>query len=107
MIDGFGVGGLAAQHVDRLTGRQADFEAGILAGHQQARSTLVVAIRVQQVVATGLGSLTQGEGCNGGVGNVMQKILQAPCQAPTDLSLADPSRRQPWRRRAQCQIAGS
>ena len=38
---------------------------------------------------------------------MLHEVLQAPTQAPADFSLADSSLRQPWRRRAQCQIAGS
>ncbi|MNH25213.1 hypothetical protein D3C79_851920 [compost metagenome] len=107
LIDRFGIGGLAAQHVDGLAGSEAGIEARVFAGHQVTGRAFAVAVRVQQVVATRLGGLAQVEGGNAEIGSVLHEVLQAPTQAPANLSHTGSSLRRPWRRRAQCQFTSS
>ncbi|MNN22390.1 hypothetical protein D3C81_1357470 [compost metagenome] len=61
LIDGFGIGSLAAQHVDGLACAEAGIQARVFAGHQVTGRAFAVALRVKQVVTTGLGSLAQVE----------------------------------------------
>ncbi|MCY1429345.1 hypothetical protein D9M71_452600 [compost metagenome] len=93
LVDGFGISGFAAQHVDGLARAQAAADAGVMAAHQRPCGTGRVATGLQQVVAASLGLFArQGQAaqvCFVDSGHIdLQAATQLPGVRPERLSVS-------------------
>ncbi|MCY1434209.1 hypothetical protein D9M71_502630 [compost metagenome] len=90
LVDGFGIGRFAAQHVDGLGSREPADNAGVFAAHQRPGAALRVETGLQQAVPTRLSLLARLRQ-RVYIVNAVHIFLQAPSREPGSFALASGS----------------